>query len=425
MFVEKVEKLSPTQKVQFYQKLIKSNSQFKELFKLAYDKNVVFNVRFTKKEIKDLVKQARDRELNFEKILKAIKYIKNIKQRSKKQYIKRLTTKLSKDEMFIFLSVINKDFGIGYKQVCKILNGELPYFPFQLAKKFELKELKSKKVIIQPKLDGIRIIYNPVKQEFYTRNHEILTIDKYPNLRWIKKQFEALIELYPELQNYVFDGEMFAENWDLTMHIVSTEDKLPDEEVIKLKFYIFDIINRKNFENYKFTDIVDRSPFYKRLKMLNKIPKIRLIEVVDSFLLSNFQSEHLNEILNHYLKKGYEGVMIKQLKEPYYEGRKNAWLKLKPQNELEAVIIDVIEGDGKYQGRLGAFVCKSKIKSKEVVFKVGSGMTDEQRLQFWLQREKLIGKIIDVKYQELTKDLVPRFPTFVRLRIDKNEPNFE
>ncbi|KAF9260515.1 hypothetical protein L218DRAFT_1002648 [Marasmius fiardii PR-910] len=51
------------------------------------------------------------------------------------------------------------------------------------------------------------------------------------------------------------------------------------------------------------------------------------------------------------------------------------------------------------------------------VTKVGSGLTDKQR-----KNPSKVGAIITYRFQELTKDGVPRFPTFVGEAIDKKEP---
>ena len=50
-------------------------------------------------------------------------------------------------------------------------------------------------------------------------------------------------------------------------------------------------------------------------------------------------------------------------------------------------------------------------------FNVGTGLNDKQR-----QKPPKIGSIIIYRFQELTRDGVPRFPSFVGEAIDKAEP---
>ena len=66
---------------------------------------------------------------------------------------------------------------------------------------------------------------------------------------------------------------------------------------------------------------------------------------------------------------------------------------------------------------MGAFV----VDYKGNELSVGSGMTDEQREQFWASRVNLTGRIIEVKYKEVSKDKKTgreslQFPIFVGLR---------
>jgi ATP-dependent DNA ligase len=50
---------------------------------------------------------------------------------------------------------------------------------------------------------------------------------------------------------------------------------------------------------------------------------------------------------------------------------------------------------------------------------VGSGIIDTERSAIWKDREAVVGRTIEVKYQELTPDGIMRFPTFIRFRNDK------
>ena len=68
--------------------------------------------------------------------------------------------------------------------------------------------------------------------------------------------------------------------------------------------------------------------------------------------------------------------------------------------------------------KLGAFNVKD-LKT-EVEFKVSTGMTDEQRLEYWEKGTQLVGKVLKYKYQELGPNKKPRFPVFLGFR-DKQD----
>ena len=89
-------------------------------------------------------------------------------------------------------------------------------------------------------------------------------------------------------------------------------------------------------------------------------------------------------------------------------------MKIKPTKTKEFEIIDVLEGSGKYKGKIGAFV----IHNGDVKVRVGSGLSDEERGIFD-SADNLIGRIIEVKYDVETPDGSLRFPRFVGFRPDK------
>ncbi|KAJ3554647.1 hypothetical protein NP233_g12374 [Leucocoprinus birnbaumii] len=103
------------------------------------------------------------------------------------------------------------------------------------------------------------------------------------------------------------------------------------------------------------------------------------------------------------------------LRRRLYEGnRSSTLLKVKTFYDAEAIVIGHIGGKGKNKGVTGALQCRMESGK---TFSVGSGLTDKQR-----KNPPAIGAIIVYKFQELTKDRVPRFPTFVGIAADKDQP---
>ena len=90
-----------------------------------------------------------------------------------------------------------------------------------------------------------------------------------------------------------------------------------------------------------------------------------------------------------------------------YEGKRSkTLLKVKEFHDMEVKITGYKQGTGKYKGMLGSYECVTK---EGHTFNCGSGLTDEDR-----ENKLNIGKFITVKYFELSKDGVPRFPVYLR-----------
>jgi DNA ligase-1 len=109
----------------------------------------------------------------------------------------------------------------------------------------------------------------------------------------------------------------------------------------------------------------------------------------------------------------------------YYRKRHNGILKVKRFYTIDLNVVSVEEGSGRLSGRLGAFV----VDYKGNTLNVGSGMTDAQRDEFWLKRDDLPGRVIEVKYKEESSDKKTglnslQFPIFVSLREEGKEESY-
>ncbi|KZT30991.1 DNA ligase/mRNA capping enzyme [Neolentinus lepideus HHB14362 ss-1] len=124
--------------------------------------------------------------------------------------------------------------------------------------------------------------------------------------------------------------------------------------------------------------------------------------------------EHVLEKLKEVEREGGEGLMLREPGSVYVGSRSNTLLKIKTFYDAEAVVTGYVPGKGKHKSSTGALKCKM---ASGKTFAVGSGMSDKQR-----QRPPKVGSIITYRFQELTKDGVPRFPTFVGEAVDKAEP---
>ena len=114
--------------------------------------------------------------------------------------------------------------------------------------------------------------------------------------------------------------------------------------------------------------------------------------------------------LDTVVRAGGEGLMLHRADAPYVTGRSDALLKLKPWQDAEAVVVGYVPGKGKYQGMTGALQMEMPDGKR---FRIGSGLSDALRRQ-----PPPLGARITYRYQQLTKNGVPRFPHYLRVRDD-------
>jgi bifunctional non-homologous end joining protein LigD len=138
-------------------------------------------------------------------------------------------------------------------------------------------------------------------------------------------------------------------------------------------------------------------------------------------------------------RRGYEGLVAKDLSSPYVEGRSSKWLKVKVHQEDEFVIAGYTEPAGSRQ-HFGALLLGAYNKGRlYYVGKVGSGFDQKtlaalyQKLQPLVRRQPALVDpppeegavflapqlIAQISFQEWTADRKLRQPVFLGLRDDK------
>jgi DNA ligase-1 len=138
------------------------------------------------------------------------------------------------------------------------------------------------------------------------------------------------------------------------------------------------------------------------------------------------------------LAEGYEGSCFRKPGGLYKNGRstfnEQLLLAIKPFVDAEAVVIGMAEmlhnGNPAEENELGlthrtthaenktglGVMGALVVTSDKGTFRIGSGFTQAQRLDFWTNPEKVIGAIVTYKYQLYgTKDK-PRIPVFKAIR---------
>jgi DNA ligase-1 len=94
-------------------------------------------------------------------------------------------------------------------------------------------------------------------------------------------------------------------------------------------------------------------------------------------------------------------------------GRSSTLLKVKSFHDAEAVVVGHQPGAGRHKGRLGALLVRLPDGTH---FAIGTGFSDRER-----ENPPALGATVTFRYQELSDAGVPRFPSWVGVRLEAPE----
>lgn len=200
----------------------------------------------------------------------------------------------------------------------------------------------------------------------------------------------AFIRNFPD---FAIEGEIWGgrNSYEKTMSIVMKDEA--HEGWLNLKFAIFDVpesgggfearlnIAREWFAQNpsEYAFVIDHKPVKSR--------------------------EHLKKELQRIEKLGGEGLILRKPGSLYTNGRSRDVLKVKSYYDMEAVVIEHIEGEGRNRGRLGSLLVELPDKRR---FKIGTGFSDEER-----NNPPPTGSVITFKYYGFYKSGIPKYPSFL------------
>jgi len=302
---------------------------------------------------------------------------------------------------------------------------QVPVFECMLAHDSAKHEKKiAGQVCLDKKLDGVRVLTvidssggEVVSQ--YTRNGKALQ-----NFTHITEFIKSKV-LELGSRPMVLDGEIVSHSFQDLMKQVHRKDNVEADDAV---LQLFDIIPLSEFKQGK--SILNQRQRHRMLeeycKMFNGFDNIQVIPKIEVNLDTEEGQQQFKDFNKEAIDQGYEGIMIKDPVAKYECKRSTGWLKMKPFIEVSLEIVDVEEGTGRNEGRLGAFVCEGIDDGKSIRVNVGSGFTDADRDIFWDSRNSLCGNIVEVRADAVTQNQdgtfslrFPRFKTFRGFEVGK------
>ncbi len=405
----------------------KHNDLFKKCLRFLLDKNIITgisNSKISKVNINTTQDKATQRLNSFEDVMNYLEVhntgrdedIANVKSFL---YNKENFT-LDDEEFMFYVQMITKKYklGVDAKTVNKCISNLIPTWEVQLGSSYDKLKLKDGEWFsLSQKLNGCRCSYYQGRlisrqgKEFTGMQHIISDLEQ---LGW----------------GWFYDGELIRKN----------VDNLPDEENFRvgtgiinsdleskndIKFVIFDyfpeseISKKQSHDKYKV-----------RRTLLNGLRKtieekcLENVEIVPMVYEGTDQTQ-IMKWLDYAVENDWEGLILN--KDTVYKCKRTTDLiKIKQFYSMDLPVVEVLEGDGRLKGTLGALV----VKFNENTVNVGSGFDDETRQKFWEKKEELIGRVIEVKYKQVSKDKKTgleslQFPIFVGLREEGKEISYD
>ena len=257
---------------------------------------------------------------------------------------------------------------------------------------------------VQPKIDGVRMTCRLVKGkvEMFTRKGKPFAV-----MPHIEEKLHSILTGMGE--DFYLDGELFSETLTFqevagtVRRIKNFTDPLVLEQ---LSYMIFDCFSTKETE----------IPFGKRLNTLKTLMKNRESDTIVQLIVTHevTSEDGVYMLYDEYMRNGAEGIMIRNNEGHYKLNHRSADLqKYKQFQDSEYKIIDFTEGSNNEKGAV-IWVCETK--DEENIFNVRPKGTIEGRKILFELGDENIGKMLTVRYQELTDDGIPRFPVGISIR---------
>lgn len=269
-------------------------------------------------------------------------------------------------------------------------------FPMLAHKWEERKKHISEPFWVQPKLDGVRML--ATRENVLSRTGKpILHLDH------IEREIHSILK-----PGQYLDGELYSHKHTFeeitSMCRMTLQESAQTKDLTQLQYHVYDYFELDNLGE----------PFVQRFAKLNALrkshPHLTSIKFVPTSRIEKKTS--LQEAHQAYVEHGYEGTMIREGQSGYtLNERSNGLLKYKDFATHEYKIVDAVEATGRDKGTV-VWICTNGTQN----FSVRPRGTQEVRSQMLREKDKYIGQMLTVQYQNLTNTGVPRFPVGITIR---------
>jgi len=348
------------------------------------------------------------------------------------------------------------------KGIEKIKNLKItPFIPIksQLCERSKnLDEIKERlgTLAIDTKVDGFRQQIHKVgnKVKIFSRQEEDIT-DMFPDVVENVKKIDHDFIIDCEAIAYDSENQKYH-SFQITITRKRKYDILEKSKELPLHLKVFDCLYLDEKEIYGLP-FIERRKIVEEYFNINDYVKATEIKITDDVNI-------LEEVFLDRLALGFEGVICKDLNQPYKAGSRGySWIKFKKSykgnlDTIDAVILGYDSGQGKRTelgiGALLVGIYDAETDKYYTIAKVGTGLSDDviRELYERLEKKKLIKKpeyivsnivvdnfvvpeiVVEINFDEITKSpihtlklesdslqgIALRFPRLVKIRMDRS-----
>ena len=198
---------------------------------------------------------------------------------------------------------------------------------------------------VSEKLDGVRAIWNGEKLHF--RSGKLISAPD-----WFTENF-------PE---QLMDGELWMGRGTFEKLSGIVRKIQPNHnDWRQVRYMLFELPEHLGTFTRRVRKMVKLTETLK-ISWLQPIPQIRL----------NSEDALLN-MLDEIVTKGGEGLMLHRADSLYHSGRSDDLLKLKPWQDAEATVVEILPGKGKFSGMMGSLLVTDESGRR---FRIGTGFSN-------------------------------------------------
>lgn len=272
---------------------------------------------------------------------------------------------------------------------------------------------------VTQKLDGFRgLTTYKTKIQTYSRKGQLIDgLDELHQDIENVIQASGLLDMFPN--GFAIDGELLLKNEDnLTSDALfraTTKELRKNGKKQNITYNIFDILP---LDEFYYKD-ASTQMYKERRAILDTIQSGQFTQVVP--VLDVITKNDIPKWSNYASDQGWEGIMLNYANGYYRTKRSAELLKVKKMHTADLEIVGFNQAiDGKNAGQLQSINVKL---DDENVVQVGSGLTEELRLEIWNNQDKYLGAMVEIQYFELSENQNGgkslRFPVFKDFRFDK------